>query len=191
MHVSVGRPQHLFLWKGDADVCASFVLIFILPFCSSLKFFSFKFSAATHILIGTLCLRRDSGIGVSTWFNIFCGGFGVCFVLLLWLVVMVAVCKRWQQYSSFFLPFVFLFSSFFSSFVPSYLLPFFLAFFLAFFQSSKKAIDNCAFFIQWPHCLSKNCGFCWLNCWKASRSIPGLDEKTIMLLFLWLLHGMT
>lgn len=105
VHVSVGRPQHLFLWKGNASVCTSFVLILFLPFCSSLKFFSFNFSAVTHILIGTLCLRRDSGIGVSTWFNIFCGGFGVCFVFLLWLVVMVAVCKRWQQYSFFLLSF--------------------------------------------------------------------------------------
>lgn len=128
VHASVGRPQHLFLWKGDADVCASFVLILFLPFCSSLKFFSFNFSAATHTLIGTLCLRRDSGIGVSTWFNIFCGAFGVCFVFLLWLVVMVVtVCKRWQQYSSFLF-----------SFLLSFLLAFFLAFFLACFLSILK-----------------------------------------------------
>lgn len=78
LHVSVGRLQHLFLWKGDADICTSFILVWCLPICSSLKFFSFNFSAATHILIGTLCLRKDSGIGVSTW-------------LLLWLWSLLCV----------------------------------------------------------------------------------------------------
>lgn len=113
LHVSVGRPQCFFLGKGDVDVCAFFfILILILPSCSSLKFFSFNFSAATHILIGTLCLRRDSGIGVSTQFNSFCCGFGVCCVSFVAGGDGRNVCKRWQQslFSSF--PSFFLFFSY-------------------------------------------------------------------------------
>lgn len=95
LHVPVGRPQHFFPLKRWCRCLHSLLRSDLNPsLCPSLKFFSFNFSAATHILIGTLCLRRDSGIGVSTQFNSFCGGFGVCLVFLLWLVVMVAVLAR-------------------------------------------------------------------------------------------------
>lgn len=63
----------------------------ILPFCCLLKFFSFNFSTATHILIGTLCLRKDSGIGASTQHKQSSCGFWLCFVCLLWLSVVVVV----------------------------------------------------------------------------------------------------
>lgn len=155
LHVSVGRPQCFFLGKGDVDVCAFFfILILILPSCSSLKFFSFNFSAATHILIGTLCLRRDSGIGVSTQFNSFCCGFGVCCVSFVAGGDGRNVCKRWQQ-------------SLFSSF-PSFFLFFSYSFF--FFPVILKGghLPLC-FFHPVASQLEQELWLCWLNCWKASH----------------------
>lgn len=177
LHVPIGRPSTFFLWRGDADVCTPFfTLILILPCCPSLKFFSFNFSAATHILIGTLCLRRDSGIGVSTQFNSLCGGFGVCLVFLLWLVVMVAVLARGgnnlPSFSSFFLYF-FLFL--FSLILKWGRFPLCFSFFFFFFHPVA--------------CLLKQ--ELWLLLESTSSTITGLALEAIILLLLWLLHAVT